>query len=99
MIIEHALLEVTPGREDDFEQSMVRAFAIIESATGCHGATLQRQHENASTYLLIVQWESVSAHMDGFRPSSAYEEWRQLTHPYYATAPVVTHFYAPISRE
>ncbi len=99
MIIEHALLEVTPGREDDFERSMATAFAIIESAPGCHGATVQRQHENSSTYLLIVRWKSVAAHMEEFRPSAAYEQWRQLTHPYYATAPQVTHFYAPISRE
>jgi heme-degrading monooxygenase HmoA len=99
MIIEHALLEVIEGREEEFEKSMARAFAIIEAAPGCHGANVRRQHENSSTYLLLVKWESVEAHMEGFRPSPAYEQWRQLTHPFYATAPQVTHFYSPIARD
>ncbi len=98
MIIEHALLEVTPGRESDFEIAMGKAFAIIEGAAGCHGASVRRQHEDSSTYLLVVKWETVADHMDGFRPSAAYEEWRQLTHPFYATAPRVTHFLEPIAR-
>ncbi len=99
MIIEHALLEVTAGRESEFELAMASAFSIIESAPGCHGASVRRQHENSSTYLLLVKWESVAAHMEGFRPSPAYEQWRQLTHPFYASAPSVTHFNEPIARD
>jgi quinol monooxygenase YgiN len=98
VIIEHAWLEVVPGREVEFEAAMAQAFPIIEGAPGCHGASVRRQHENASTYLLVVEWESVAAHMDDFRPSPAYEQWRQLTHHFYASAPKVTHFLAPIAR-
>jgi quinol monooxygenase YgiN len=98
VILEHALLEVTPGREAAFEAAMAEALAIIEADPGCRGAEVRRQHENPSTYLLLVRWMSVAAHLEGFRTSAAFERWRELTHPFYAQRPLVTHFGAPIAR-
>ncbi len=97
MINEHAIVHVNPDRAEDFEAAMRGAFTIIESAPGCHGAELRRQHEDPSVYLLTVRWTSVDAHMD-FRASDAFERWRVATHPFYVTPPEVTHFLEPISR-
>jgi heme-degrading monooxygenase HmoA len=98
MIVEHALLPVAPGKEDAFEAAMREALPIIESAKGCLGASIQRQIENPSIFLLLVQWESVEAHMEGFRNSEAFQQWRLLTHHFYETPPSVTHFGEPIRR-
>jgi heme-degrading monooxygenase HmoA len=95
VIIEHALLHVTPGREEDFEASFRLARPIIESAPGCHGAEVRRQVEDPSTYLLLVQWSTVEAHTD-FRDSDLYPSWRDLTHIFYSERPVVTHFDPPV---
>lgn len=97
MIIEHALLIVSLGREDEFEASITRALALIESAPDCHGAQVRRQDEDPSTYLLMVHWSSVEAHM-AFRGTGLFERWRELTHPFYAVPPVVTHFHDPLAR-
>ncbi len=97
MINEHAIVHVDPERTDDFEAAMLAAFAIIESAPGCHGAEIRRQHEDPSVYLLTVRWSSVAAHLE-FRASGAFEQWRTATHPFYVTPPEVTHFLEPISR-
>lgn len=97
MIIEHATLPVVSGREADFERSMRQALPIIESADGCHGAEVRRQIEDATVFLLIVKWSSVEAHM-AFRASPLFTQWRELTHPFYSQAPVVTHFQAPLER-
>ncbi|MFI5036486.1 MAG: antibiotic biosynthesis monooxygenase family protein [Acidimicrobiales bacterium] len=97
MIVEHALLHVTPGRAAQFEGSLAEALPIIESAPGCGGAEVRRQVEDASTYLLLVRWTSVQAHRD-FRASKLFAPWRELTHPFYAEAPAVTHFDAPAPR-
>jgi len=91
MIMEHAWLPVTPGREEEFMSSILAALPLIESAPGCHGAEVHRQIENPSTFLLVVQWTSVEAHMD-FRSSPLFETWRSQTHPYYETPATVTHF-------
>lgn len=99
MILEHALLEVTPGREAEFEASMASALAIIEADPGCRGASVRRQIESPSTYLLLVEWTSVEAHLEGFRQSPAFERWRELTHPFYVERPSVTHFHGPLSRD
>ena len=97
MIIEHALLSVTPGREEEFEASMATALPIIESAPASFGAEVRRQHENESVYLLLIRWESVAAHM-AFRASPLFAQWRERTHPFYAEPPSVTHFNEPIKR-
>ncbi|HVB71502.1 MAG TPA: antibiotic biosynthesis monooxygenase [Acidimicrobiales bacterium] len=95
MIVEHAMLHVNPGREDEFEMSFGLARPVIESAPGCHGAELRRQIEDPSTYLLLVQWSSVEAHT-AFRDSDRYTTWRDLTHIFYSEPPVVTHFQSPV---
>lgn len=97
MMLEHALLVIAPGRETKFESSMAIALPIIESAPGCHGAEVRRQEENASVYLLLVRWSSLEAHME-FRASALFARWRELTHPFYAVPPVVTHFHDPFAR-
>ncbi len=91
MIIEHAWLPVTPGREEEFATSIGAALSIIEAAPGCHGAEVHRQIENASVFLLLVRWISVEAHMD-FRASPEFETWRSQTHPFYDSPATVTHF-------
>ncbi len=97
MILEHALLPVTPGREEEFEASLRDALPIIESAPDCHGAEVRRQVEDGSIYLLLVRWSSVEAHM-AFRATPLFEQWRSLTHPFYAAPPTVRHFFEPAER-
>jgi len=95
MMLEHALLCVTPGREQAFEESMLRALPIITSAPECHGAQVRRQHENGSIYLLTVQWSTVEDHM-AFRDTPLFSEWSSMTHPFYSVKPSVTHFSEPL---
>ena len=97
MIIEHAALRVTAGREEEFEATMRTALAIIESAPDCFGAQIRRQAEDGAVFLLIVNWSSVEAHM-AFRETALFEQWRTLTHHFYSERPVVTHFHEPLSR-
>lgn len=97
MIIEHAWLPVTPGREEEFAASIVAALTLIESAPGCHGAEVRRQIENPSTFLLVVRWTSVEDHMN-FRSSELFDTWRSRTHPYYESPATVTHFSEVLAR-
>ena len=70
---------------------------IITAADGCGGAEVRQQLEDPATFLLLVQWETVAAHMEGFRNSEGFQRWRTLTHPFYVTTPVVTHFREPFA--
>ena len=97
MMLEHALLSVRAGEEEAFEASVREAFAVIESAPGCHGAEVRRQAEDPSVFLLLVRWSSIEAHTD-FRSSDLFEGWRTLTHHFYSETPSVTHFHEPLAR-
>ena len=92
MILEHALLPVTPGREADFERAFTQAKAIIAASPGFRGMTLSRCLERPATYLLLVEWDRLEDHTEGFRGSPAYQEWKTLLHRFYEPFPVVEHF-------
>jgi heme-degrading monooxygenase HmoA len=96
MILESAALPVRPGAEDDFEAAFAQARPLIQRQPGCHSARLLRCVERPSTYLLLVEWETLEAHTEGFRGSPEYQTWRALLHHFYEPMPVVEHF-APVS--
>jgi heme-degrading monooxygenase HmoA len=92
VILEHAVLDVKSGQEAEFETAFVTAKDIISAADGFISLRLERCVETAGRYLLLVEWESVAAHVEGFRGSEAFERWRALLHHFYEPAPVVEHF-------
>ena len=92
MITEHALLPVIPGREEDFEAAFAPARHIIASMRGFLAMSLSRSIESPHMYLLLVEWESLEDHTEGFRGSLGYQQWRSLLHRFYEPFPVVEHF-------
>ena len=59
---------------------------------GFRGLTLSRCLERDDVYLLLVQWERLEDHTEGFRGSPEYGRWRELLHHFYEPFPVVEHF-------
>ena len=92
MIIEHGVLSVEPGREAEFEQAFAQARALISCQPGFGRLSLSRSIESPNLYLLLVEWETVEAHTEGFRKSPEFEQWRQLLHHFYEPKPVIEHF-------
>jgi len=92
MILEHALLDVTPGHEAAFEDAFDRAKTIIASMPGFRSLRLSRCVESPSRYLLLVEWDRLEDHTSGFRGSAEYEQWRALLHHFYDPFPTVEHY-------
>ena len=92
MVLERAQFRITPGREDEFEQAFAQAGLLLAGSHGFLGATLSRGVESASTYLLLVEWETLEDHTVGFRESPAFGEWRGLIGHLFDGAPDVEHF-------
>jgi heme-degrading monooxygenase HmoA len=92
MILEHAVLDVVPGRQVDFESAFAEAKAIISAADGFHSLRLERCLEQPNRYLLLVEWETLADHTEGFRGSEAFGRWRALLHHFYDPFPTVEHF-------
>jgi heme-degrading monooxygenase HmoA len=92
MILEHACLDVASGEEQRFEQAFAEAKGIIASMAGFRSLRLDRCLENPSRYLLLVEWDRLEDHTEGFRGSTEYQEWRRLLHHFYDPFPVVEHY-------
>lgn len=98
MVLEHAVLDVIPGREEEFEAAFAEARKIISASKGFRSLRLSRCMETGSRYLLLVEWDTLADHTEGFRGSAAYEDWRRLLHHFYDPFPAVEH-YAEISAD
>jgi len=92
MIVEHALLPVKAGQEAPFESAFGEAKAIIAGMRGFRSLTLSRCIERRDTYLLLVEWDRLEDHTEGFRSSAQYERWRELLHHFYDPFPTVEHY-------
>ena len=96
MVLEHALLDVIPGQESDFEDSFTQAKRFIALMPGFRSLRLSRCIERPNRYLLLVEWDRLEDNTEGFRGSPEYEEWRALLHHFYDPFPTVDH-YEPVT--
>lgn len=94
MIREHAVLPVRPGSEDAFLAAFRLARPLIESMPGFRMLSLSRSVEVPNSFLLLVDWDTLTDHTEGFRRSPEYVQWRALLHPFYEPFPDVQHFVA-----
>lgn len=92
MILESAYLQVKTGETDAFEAAFKQASTIIASMSGYIHHELQRCLEDDHLYLLLVKWETLEDHTEGFRGSAEYQEWKALLHHFYEPFPTVYHF-------
>jgi heme-degrading monooxygenase HmoA len=97
VITEHAVLEVVAGQEAAFVQAMGEAKALIAASPGFLSLRVERCVERPNRFLLLVEWDRLEDHTEGFRGSAAYEEWRAALHHFYDPFPVVEHFEAVVS--
>jgi quinol monooxygenase YgiN len=92
------VLDVRAGESGRFEEAFRRAEPLIASSPGYQRHELRRCVEQDGRYLLLVWWDTLEAHTQGFRGSAAYQEWKRLLHHFYEPFPAVEH-YAPLRAE
>jgi heme-degrading monooxygenase HmoA len=92
MILELAILDVRAGETEAFERAFDEAKAIISEMPGFDHLELQRCIETPNRYVLLVGWDRLEDHTEGFRRSPEYERWRELLHHFYEPFPTVEHY-------
>ena len=92
MILEHAVLQVRPGQTTAFEAAFAQASPIIASMRGYRSHRLLHCVEVSNRYLLLVEWDTLEDHTEGFRGSPEYQEWKALLHHFYEPFPEVDHY-------
>ena len=92
MILEVAILDVKPVETDAFEAAFQQAQSIISSMAGYGGHQLQKCIERDNRYLLLVTWQTLEDHTQGFRWSEEYKQWKTLLNHFYDPFPTVEHY-------
>ena len=77
MVIERVELPITPGQEHGFEEMMVEGLSILRGAPGCRSARCARGVECPSIYLLLLEWDSIAAHV-AFTSTAAFARFGTL---------------------
>jgi heme-degrading monooxygenase HmoA len=92
MVLEVALIDVTPGQEEKFVAAYRTAVALLAGVEGLRSYRMTHGIETPSRFVLLVEWNSVEAHEQNFRATDKYVQWRAAIGPYFANPPRVEHF-------
>lgn len=92
MILEHVCTKVNLERASDYLAAFSRARPLVLRQQGCLSCRLLPKVGENGTFLLLIEWETKSAHTEGFRKSIEYAEWSELLHPFYTVFPAVDYY-------
>jgi heme-degrading monooxygenase HmoA len=92
MITEIALLNIKEEQSELFEAAFSKAQKIIASMKGYIQHELLKYIEAENKYLLVVRWQTLEDHTEGFRKSNEYADWKNLLHHFYEPFPTVEHY-------
>jgi len=92
MILESAILRIRPAQDAAFVAALATARPLLAATPGFLGLEVCPCIEQPGHYLLLVRWEKLTDHTEGFRNSERYQQWKALLHHYYDPFPTVEHF-------
>lgn len=92
MILELADIRIQPGKQAEFDAAIKRGVeTIIAKSKGFRGYQVHKGVESPERYVLTIRWDTLENHTVDFRESPAFQEWRAIVGPYFASAPTVEH--------
>jgi heme-degrading monooxygenase HmoA len=92
MVVEIALLKAKAGAADALRDGLRAARPVIARAAGYRGSVFYQGVESPESFILLVEWETLEAHMRDFRQSPLLAEWRSHFQHLLDGAPTVTHY-------
>lgn len=91
MIREVAQLKISDGSEAKFLTAVEQSVPVFKSAEGCRAMRLEKVIETPGMFRLIVLWDTLEHHTEGFRNSEGFQTWRSLAGPFFSEPPTVDH--------
>ena len=85
---------VEPARAAEFEQSYRQAEPILQGSPHCLGYRLLRGHEEPENWIIVIEWDSVEGHEQGFRKEPSFREFFQLVGPFIPQIQEMKHYEA-----
>jgi heme-degrading monooxygenase HmoA len=91
VITQRMVVNVAPGREDEFEGALSEARQHVFEAEGFRRFSVERGLDRRSTYLVQILWETAEEQVR-FTRSDLFTRWATLLDPFVVGTPVVERF-------
>jgi heme-degrading monooxygenase HmoA len=95
MVTEIVRQKIHPGQEDAYRQAFEGAKHHLQAAKGYVDHTLQQCIEDPTRFVLMVHWQTYEDHVNGFRGSPPWDQFRAATAPFQAERSEVLHYQVP----
>ena len=87
-MLEVAIFETKDGQAEEFAAAYATARDLVATTPGCRSVRMTRGVETPNRFVLLVEWDTIEAHMETFRCSDRYTRWRALIGPHFDSATV-----------
>lgn len=99
MTIEYIRYSIAADQAKEFEQAYARASAALDGSPHCLAYDLAVCDEDATQYVLRIEWDSAEGHMQGFRRSPQFREFLPHIQPYIKQIVEMRHYSpTPVAR-
>ena len=93
MVYELAFIPIASGKGTEFEAAFGQALEeILPKAQGFIRGQVCPGVERPDVYVIMIEWETVEDHTEGFEKSDLYKEFLGLIGRFVAGKPVVEHW-------
>jgi quinol monooxygenase YgiN len=92
MIVEVIRYRIAAGQEAAFEDAYRQAQQQLTDSPHCLGYQLIRCLKDRSRYVLLIRWDSVQGHLQGFRGSAAFPSFMALVAPFFKQTEEMEHY-------
>jgi heme-degrading monooxygenase HmoA len=91
MVLEIATFDIRAGEEDAFVAAYRRVRSEVSTTPGCRSVRITRGVQSPTRFVLLVEWDTLDAHLQNFRATERFVRWRAAIGPHFASPPVVEH--------
>ena len=92
MVTEIAIFIAVPGKEEALGQAIIRGLEVVRRHPECISANVTRCVERNGRYMLSVIWTSLEAHLEDFRSSALFPQWRSHIEGLFEGTPEIFHY-------
>jgi quinol monooxygenase YgiN len=83
---------IEAGQEEAFLQAYRKAGAFLERSPECLGYDVLRGVEEPKHFVVVILWQSVERHLEGFRKSADFPAFFAAVKPFFATIEEMKHY-------
>ncbi|NDC83475.1 antibiotic biosynthesis monooxygenase [bacterium] len=91
-VCEYVPHSMIPSLVNEFIFQVKKAEPLIIKQPGYISHRLIQNQVAPNRFILLVEWDTITSHTEGFRKSEDYVLWKHLLHHFYEPFPTVSYY-------